>query len=414
MGCGPSAPDLDHEAVEPQHHAISPTGVAGKEMIPVAVPAGADPGAVIQFQIPDGRWIQVTVPQGAGPGSTLSVEVPVMALPQQVQYRTLVEAFKYCDPEETGYITDHTRFAKVAKALANLEGNQAEVWSTLDLDGNGKVSWPEFVEWAEVSHVELALGVDEEGGALSFPSTWTGPQHDPTHVSRDAVKDTAHFRELAQLMQVTYKKIYTRDRKATGTDKVPDGYDLVKAWHCEHFKDWRRYYLRRHQLLKSCSRKTGFMSRPSMTNQATGLIRRQALRGSCNEWLLFHGTSKKNADKIVEGAHDFHIGLAGTATGTLYGRGAYFADSITKADEYAKEEDGLCCVLVCRIIGGHVLYHDEVTPDPEKLQGSCISGEYNSVLGDREKCRNTFKEYVIYDADQVYVEYVLHYKRRYD
>jgi len=61
-----------------------------------------------------------------------------------------------------------------------------------------------------------------------------------------------------------------------------------------------------------------------------------------------------------------------------------------------------------------VLYNDEVTPDADKLQQSCIAGEHHSILGDREKCRNTFKEYVIFDADQVYVEYALFYKRIYN
>eukprot|EP00928_Gymnodinium_smaydae_P087239 TRINITY_DN7152_c0_g1_i3.p2 TRINITY_DN7152_c0_g1~~TRINITY_DN7152_c0_g1_i3.p2 ORF type:complete len:126 (-),score=10.70 TRINITY_DN7152_c0_g1_i3:208-585(-) len=60
---------------------------------------------------------------------------------------------------------------------------------------------------------------------------------------------------------------------------------------------------------------------------------------------------------------------------------------------YSKEEDGICCVLVCRVAGGHVLYNDEVTPDAEELQRSCLAGEHHSIIGDREKCRNTFKEY---------------------
>jgi len=60
-----------------------------------------------------------------------------------------------------------------------------------------------------------------------------------------------------------------------------------------------------------------------------------------------------------------------------------------------------------------VLYNDEDTPDGNKLQEQVTSGEYNSILGDREKCRNTFKEYVLYDASQVYVEYIIYYRRKY-
>ncbi|CAD7968348.1 unnamed protein product [Amoebophrya sp. A25] len=38
---------------------------------------------------------------------------------------------------------------------------------------------------------------------------------------------------------------------------------------------------------------------------------------------------------------------------------------------------------------------------------------YHSVLGDREKCRRTFREFVVYDQAQVYPEWILWYERQY-
>lgn len=106
---------------------------------------------------------------------------------------------------------------------------------------------------------------------------------------------------------------------------------------------------------------------------------------------------------------------AGSSTGTLYGKGLYFAESITKADEYAKpNSEGRYAVLLCRVIGGNVNYTDEVTPDPEALVHSCIEGEYDSVCGDREKTRGTYREFVLFDSEDVYVEYVIEYKRKYE
>lgn len=132
----------------------------------------------------------------------------------------------------------------------------------------------------------------------------------------------------------------------------------------------------------------------------------------CNEWLLFHGTNERAAQEIAQG--DFTMRLAGTATGTLYGRGTYFADSFTKADEYAqKGRNDICTALICRVIGGKVLYNDEVTPDSQALTDAVTKGQYDSILGDREKCRGTYREYVLFDADQIYVEYILKYKRVY-
>ena len=42
-----------------------------------------------------------------------------------------------------------------------------------------------------------------------------------------------------------------------------------------------------------------------------------------------------------------------------------------------------------------------------------IKRKFHSVLGDREKLRNTYKEIMVYDDDQVYPDYALMYKRVY-
>mmetsp|Transcript_49931 Transcript_49931/g.116580 ORF Transcript_49931/g.116580 Transcript_49931/m.116580 type:complete len:411 (-) Transcript_49931:271-1503(-) len=387
---------------------------AGSKMA-VQIPEGAIEGSDITFKAPDGRKIQVTVPEGYGPGDKIWVEIPATAPKKEKRFGTLLQAFQYMDPKNTGYITDHHLFAEVAEDIADLKGTADEVWQSLDQDGNGQVNWPEFVEWAEAKNVQMELGMgDDSKGGIAFPALWKGPRDDPNWVQQYDVTDNDHFLALDELVHKTYKKVWTRDRKKTGSDKVPSSFELVKAKRCENLKDWKRYYYRRHQIAHACSNKETFLKRPVLTSQARELVKLQKVRGYCNEWLLFHGTSPEAAKSILSGSGDFTISLAGSATGTLYGRGTYFAESITKADEYAKaDEDGLCCVLVCKIAAGCVLYNDEVEPDADKLQSQCISGEYHSILGDREKCRKTFKEFVIFDADQVYVEYALFYRRKY-
>eukprot|EP00931_Biecheleriopsis_adriatica_P103812 TRINITY_DN78601_c0_g1_i1.p1 TRINITY_DN78601_c0_g1~~TRINITY_DN78601_c0_g1_i1.p1 ORF type:complete len:431 (-),score=96.48 TRINITY_DN78601_c0_g1_i1:50-1342(-) len=429
MGCTESTVSKDAELDQVYQGALPPSTVvnagpaeeAEQLTVQFTIPNGAVPGAEVQFTH-EGRWCKVVIPEGSEPGQVLLVKVPQVKTRKSRQdvpsFATLHDAFKFLDPGGTGYITDHKKFQMVAEELAPAlaDSNEAFVWATLDQDGNGQVNWPEFVEWAENQKVELEVGMgDGQEGGISFPACWTGPRDDKDWIAQEEIEDSAHFLDLDDLVQKTYKKVWTRDRKATGVNKVPEGYELIKAKRCENRKDWQRYYLKRHQLVHACSTKTGFMQRPALTTRASGITRRQALRQNCNEWLLFHGTSREAAESILSGASDFVISLAGSATGTLYGKGTYFAESITKADEYAKaDEKGHCCVLVCKVVGGHVLYNDEVTPDPDQLQQSCISGDFHSVLGDREKCRNTFKEYVVFDADQVYVEYVLFYKRIYD
>ncbi|CAE7198349.1 unnamed protein product, partial [Symbiodinium pilosum] len=101
------------------------------------------------------------------------------------------------------------------------------------------------------------------------------------------------------------------------------------------------------------------------------------------------------------------------STGTLYGRGTYLAESITKADEYAKAAEGEYAMLLVRALGGRVRYCDEVEPDAEDLTRSCIEGPFDCVLGDRKKCRGTYREFVFFDTENLYPEYIVIYKREY-
>ncbi|CAE7482474.1 Tiparp [Symbiodinium pilosum] len=128
---------------------------------------------------------------------------------------------------------------------------------------------------------------------------------------------------------------------------------------------------------------------------------------------LFHGTNDEAAELITKG--DFLVDKAGSNAGTLYGRGIYMAESCSKSDEYSAENsEGLRCMLICRAVLGNVLYSDEVAPNVDSLVRQCRNGNYHSLLGDREKCRGTFREFIVYDDDQVYPEIAVWYQRLYD
>mmetsp|Transcript_37185 Transcript_37185/g.115735 ORF Transcript_37185/g.115735 Transcript_37185/m.115735 type:complete len:1295 (+) Transcript_37185:117-4001(+) len=141
------------------------------------------------------------------------------------------------------------------------------------------------------------------------------------------------------------------------------------------------------------------------------------LYGRGEEYLL-HGTRPEAAHAIA--LSDFRLSLAGTAAGSLYGRGIYMAESIFKSDEYTtvaegeNANDGWRAVIVCRVMLGRHLYDDAKAPDAEELTRQVVSGHYDSVLGDREKVRGTFREFVIFDDDQIYPEWIVWYRRRFD
>jgi len=128
-----------------------------------------------------------------------------------------------------------------------------------------------------------------------------------------------------------------------------------------------------------------------------------------NEQWLFHGTSSAGVQGIA--TKDFTLDLAGSHRGTLYGKGLYLAESSTKADEYAEEdENGICRMLVCRVALGRVLVDDSVKPNVDELIPKVRAG-YDSLCGDRWTAVGTYREFVLFNQELVYPAYIISYKR---
>lgn len=132
-----------------------------------------------------------------------------------------------------------------------------------------------------------------------------------------------------------------------------------------------------------------------------------------NECYLWHGTTPENAESITDTWFD--ISKTGSSYGSIFGPGIYFAESCLKADEYVKEDSRKWFPLVLsRVLLGNVYYCDEKSPWEMKarLEAACKGGGYHSILGDREKVRRTFREFILFNQDQIYPEYLVWYKRR--
>jgi len=132
-----------------------------------------------------------------------------------------------------------------------------------------------------------------------------------------------------------------------------------------------------------------------------------------NEAYLFHGSNPTSAISIL--STSFKVDFAGAAVGTMFGPGVYLAESSAKSDEYARDEntgsayDGLFAVLLCRVVVGS----SYVVEKPGDYTEKCTSGEFDSVVGDREKAVGTFREFIVFDEASIYPEYVAFYRREY-
>merc|ERR1719313_598192 len=138
------------------------------------------------------------------------------------------------------------------------------------------------------------------------------------------------------------------------------------------------------------------------------------LDSNVNEFYLWHGTTPEGAIGIS--TDGFKLAYAGSHAGTYFGRGCYFAECSSKSDEYARAGDsifaGVFALLLCRVTCGS-LFRTTV-PDHASIDKALASGDYDSVLGDREASVGTYREFVVYDEDLVYPEYVLLYERKFD
>jgi len=153
-----------------------------------------------------------------------------------------------------------------------------------------------------------------------------------------------------------------------------------------------------------------------VTLEGVGKHKNNPVDPMLNEYYLWHGTTPKGAQGITD--TEFDMKRAGSAYGTLFGPGIYFAESCMKADEYTQaDKRGYMPLLLCRVILGKINYCDAHEPKKlsSQLEHSCRpGGPFNSVLGDREKVRGTFREFIVFDNHQVYPEYIVWYQRKFE
>jgi len=269
----------------------------------------------------------------------------------------------------------------------------------------------------------------------------------------------ARFQEMATSSRKTHDT-WTRDRGCTihGVNgcahscsskhrvPVPSDYKIVGVFRNQNQELWQKYYLLKTAVLSEFTHpqeQHNSMTKyvPPLQKQAvaTGAphFEGENLDADYNEWYLYHGTSWPKCKGIC--SSNFRLALAGTGNtwkeagktvGTpLYGYGIYFAERITKADEYSEtlpqddplvaslDADGdqeLYCVLVCRVLGGRTRVVTTNEFEIDKLKADVFEGPYKSVFGDRETILGKpYREVVVYDKDQCFPEFVIVYSRVY-
>jgi len=328
-----------------------------------------------------------------------------------------------------------------------------------------------FLAIAKAQHLDLPAEMGKAAGQVALADLWLAPKHQdalsqrlqfcrnfhlrqenkykaraeelrelkkmPTGWDLDSILEKGGARDIAKLdmsdglfvaafqalFNMTFQSVYTRDRRG---GKVPTSIEVVSVRQVLNLPVWQNYVLFREQVQRSTWRRVhpwpstvdkpitnSWLSCPEVQKAPSFL---EPLRTDVNEAWLFHGTSFEGAEGITD--VDFSISMAGSSAGTLYGRGVYLAECCSKSDEYCRpNSDGLRVMLVCRATLGNVYYTAERSPNPGELERQCgyltkKPGKYHSVLGDRKKAVNTYREFIVFDSDLVYPAFIVIYRRK--
>ena len=94
----------------------------------------------------------------------------------------------------------------------------------------------------------------------------------------------------------------------------------------------------------------------------------------------------------------------------MFGPGIYLAENASKADEYAHdgpETNGIYVFVISRAVLGDMF----IAQEPGDYSGKVLQDEFDSVLGDRASAVGTYKEFVLYEEQAIYPEYIVLYRR---
>lgn len=317
--------------------------------------------------------------------------------------------------------------APVPRVFGNRADHEVKVANLIREAELGAVGLPIGLlptHWSCVVKDDGGTSSDDQGERI-YPDVENGILPVPGAVPlqlrlRNDVEKRVEVAELVaftqRLFDESWEKITTRDREYSRVQKL----QVLQVFRNENIKLWCPYWQRREDLLQHgrCSNFTRNVRTSIIAQEPNieGELPREEmcfprLKEACNEAYLFHGTSPKNAESICE--HDFSTSFAGSRSGgAIYGPGLYFAENSSKADEYAHSPEGdVRSMLICRVALGNILTCTADEPDVIGLCNQIERSDYHSILGDRTVSRGTYREFVIFDNDQCYPEYLVKYRR---
>jgi len=146
------------------------------------------------------------------------------------------------------------------------------------------------------------------------------------------------------------------------------------------------------------------------TRMLLGFSATTTLDDAANEVWLFHGTCEAAAKGITESNFRIPDKPDTAAHGALFGQGAYLAEAAKKSAVYSRDDgfNGCYVMLLCRAALGRSKPVGECDENAQLFVSE--DDKYDSLVGFTQLKNSGYaREFLIYDAAQVYPEYIMYY-----
>jgi O-acetyl-ADP-ribose deacetylase (regulator of RNase III)/uncharacterized membrane-anchored protein YhcB (DUF1043 family) len=207
--------------------------------------------------------------------------------------------------------------------------------------------------------------------------------------------------------------------------------EIQNIWTIENPGVFRKYYTTKKEICLNAA-VNHFPRIDGLQNEHEVRTKRHTVHNAklikeINEYYLFHGTKATCVPSIE------HFGLDGRMTGdnSLFGRGIYFAESSTKADQYADDKtkrvgaNQPLYMYVVRVLLGNAFVCQQPQPFkkppctsyPKTCADPCCTehkAHFDSLIGTHrpDNARLIFREFIVYDGSQCYPEFLVEYVRK--
>lgn len=256
-------------------------------------------------------------------------------------------------------------------------------------------------------------------------------------------------RQLELLLRVADSSQLGVGRDAGLYHRRYKGLKLHGAWRLEHPDLYKVYSTRVNMVMRQVSRLKNQNGMPSAslssTTDSVAAKLPGTLNAEANEKMLLHACKPENLLEILEQGLSDRLSLLSGA----FGAGIYLAEDVAKADQYAVADANgkdpalqdlhsrlfrgghpgvelfYCLVVraVCgsavRTLDGKTSLEDPTTPiyssaerrELATIKGSSPPVRYHSLVVELGEALKRFREFVIFEHTQCYVEYILAYQR---